>query len=48
MSFPGGGHTVKVKLLEAEQLINDGVQEMDIVMNVGRFKSGDSVMSLMN
>ncbi len=41
VGFPGGGHTVKVKLLEAEQLINDGVQEMDIVMNVGRFKSGE-------
>lgn len=39
VGFPGGGHTTKVKLLEAEQLIADGVQEMDIVMNVGRFKN---------
>jgi deoxyribose-phosphate aldolase len=39
VGFPGGGHTTKVKLLEAEQLIEDGVEEMDIVMNVGRFKN---------
>jgi deoxyribose-phosphate aldolase len=39
VGFPGGGHTTRVKMLEAEQLIVDGVQEMDIVMNVGRFKN---------
>lgn len=39
VGFPGGGHKTSVKLLEAEQLIQDGVQEMDIVMNVGRFKN---------
>jgi deoxyribose-phosphate aldolase len=39
VGFPGGGHTPKVKLLEAQQLIEDGVQEMDIVMNVGKFKN---------
>lgn len=37
VGFPSGGHTTKVKLLEAEGLLEDGVQEMDIVMNVGRF-----------
>ena len=41
VGFPGGGHKTSVKLLEAEQLIEDGVQEMDIVMNVGRFKNKD-------
>lgn len=41
VGFPGGGHKTAVKLLEAEQLIEDGVQEMDIVMNVGRFKNKD-------
>jgi len=40
VGFPSGAHSTKVKLLEAKQLIEDGVQEMDIVMNVGRFKSG--------
>lgn len=39
VGFPGGGHKTKVKLLEAEQLIEDGVEEMDIVMNVGKFKN---------
>lgn len=41
VGFPGGGHTTQVKLAEAKQLLQDGVQEMDIVMNVGRFLSGD-------
>jgi deoxyribose-phosphate aldolase len=40
VGFPSGAHCTQVKLLEAQQLIEDGVQEMDIVMNVGRFKSG--------
>ncbi|MEA4912440.1 MAG: deoxyribose-phosphate aldolase [Oscillospiraceae bacterium] len=39
--FPGGAHTTRVKLLEAELMLQDGVQEMDIVMNVGKFKSGE-------
>jgi deoxyribose-phosphate aldolase len=39
VGFPGGAHKTEVKLLEAELLIKDGVQEMDIVMNVGRFKN---------
>jgi deoxyribose-phosphate aldolase len=39
VGFPGGAHKTEVKLLEAEHLIADGVQEMDIVMNVGRFKN---------
>ncbi len=41
VGFPGGGHTTKVKMLEAQQLIEDGVEEMDIVMNVGKFKNGE-------
>jgi deoxyribose-phosphate aldolase len=41
VGFPGGAHKPEVKLLEAEHLIKDGVQEMDIVMNVGRFKNGE-------
>lgn len=39
--FPGGAHTTATKLVEASQMITDGVEEMDIVMNVGRFKSGE-------
>ena len=39
VGFPSGGHKTEVKLLEAKNLIEDGVEEMDIVMNVGRFKN---------
>jgi deoxyribose-phosphate aldolase len=39
VGFPSGAHTTKTKISEAEQLINDGVEEMDIVMNVGKFKN---------
>jgi len=38
--FPSGAHTTQTKIIEAKQMIADGVEEMDIVMNVGRFKSG--------
>lgn len=41
VGFPAGGQKTAVKLLEAQQLVADGVQEMDIVMNIGKFKSGD-------
>jgi len=39
VGFPSGGHTIQVKLEEAKRLAEDGVQEMDIVMNVGRLKN---------
>ena len=39
VGFPGGAHKTEVKVLEAQELVKDGVQEMDIVMNVGRFKN---------
>lgn len=38
--FPSGAHATETKLTEARQMIADGVEEMDIVMNVGRFRSG--------
>jgi len=37
VGFPSGGHKTEIKLAEAKHLVADGVQEMDIVMNVGRF-----------
>ena len=39
VGFPSGASKTAVKLLEARQMIEDGVQEMDIVMNVGKFKN---------
>jgi len=39
VGFPSGGHTMQIKLEEAKRLTEDGVQEMDIVMNIGRLKN---------
>ena len=39
VGFPSGAHSTETKLCEARQMIADGVEEMDIVMNVGRFKN---------
>jgi deoxyribose-phosphate aldolase len=39
VGFPSGAHTTDVKLFEARQMLHDGVQEMDIVMNVGKLKN---------
>lgn len=37
--FPSGASTTETKIIEAQQMILDGVEEMDIVMNVGKFKN---------
>ena len=39
VGFPSGGHATSVKVAEAKRLIEDGVQEMDIVINVGKFRN---------
>ena len=41
VGFPSGGQKTALKVAEARALVADGVQEMDIVMNVGRFRSGE-------
>jgi deoxyribose-phosphate aldolase len=41
LSFPHGADTTPVKVLQAKQAIEDGTNEIDIVMNTGRFKSGN-------
>jgi deoxyribose-phosphate aldolase len=41
VGFPGGGHRTEIKLAEARMLVQDGVQEMDMMLNVGRLRSGD-------
>ena len=41
MGFPSGGHKTAVKVLESKELVADGVQEMDILMNIGKFKYGE-------
>lgn len=41
VGFPGGGHKTATKVFEAKAMVEDGVQEMDMMVNVGRLKSGD-------
>lgn len=41
VGFPSGGAHTAIKLHEASQLISDGVQEMDMVLNIGKLKSGE-------
>lgn len=42
VGFPSGAHKTEVKVLEAELLLKDGVQEMDIAMNVGKLKNDEN------
>ncbi len=41
LSFPHGADTTSVKTFQAKQAIEDGVDEIDMVMNIGKFLSGD-------
>lgn len=39
VGFPSGGHNTEVKAMEASLLVRDGVDEMDMMLNVGKLKS---------
>ena len=41
VGFPGGGHRTDIKVAEAKMLVRDGVHEMDMMLNVGKLRSGD-------
>ncbi len=41
VGFPSGGHTTRIKVAEAAALAADGAEELDMMINVGRLKSGD-------
>jgi deoxyribose-phosphate aldolase len=41
IGFPHGGHTTSVKVAEAQQAIDDGGRELDMVVNVSKVLSGD-------
>src|SRR5712671_3021100 len=41
VGFPFGATTIDVKTCEARGAIADGAQEIDMVINIGRLKSGD-------
>ncbi len=40
VGFPLGGNTTAVKVLETTQAIEQGAQEIDVVLNIGVLKSG--------
>ena len=41
VGFPGGAHRTEIKVAEAKLLMQDGVQEMDMMLNVGKLRSGE-------
>jgi deoxyribose-phosphate aldolase len=41
IGFPHGAHRPEVKALEARLALDDGAVELDMVMNIGKFLSGD-------
>jgi deoxyribose-phosphate aldolase len=41
VGFPNGAHTTYVKVTEAEQALEHGARELDMVVNVSAVKSGD-------
>lgn len=41
LSFPHGADAIPVKAFQAKQAIEDGADEIDMVMNIGRFLSND-------
>ena len=41
VGFPHGGHTTRIKVAEAEAAIEDGAEELDMVVNIGKVLSED-------
>jgi deoxyribose-phosphate aldolase len=41
VGFPHGGHTTSIKVEEALQALDDGCQELDMVVNISKVLSGD-------
>lgn len=41
IGFPHGHHLTEIKVREAELAMNQGCVELDMVLNIGRLKSGD-------
>ena len=41
IGFPHGSSTTAVKVCEAQQAVADGAVELDMVLNIGRLRSGD-------
>jgi deoxyribose-phosphate aldolase len=41
VGFPHGAHTTATKVFEAQQALQDGAVELDMVLNIGKLRSGD-------
>ncbi len=41
IGFPHGAHHTSVKVFEAERALDDGCQELDMVLNIGRLLHGE-------
>ncbi len=41
VGFPHGGHSIPVKAAEAREALDQGAQELDMVINIGMAKSGE-------
>ena len=41
IGFPHGGHTTRIRMVEAEQALADGARELDMVVNIGKVLSKD-------
>ena len=41
IGFPHGGHTTAIKVAEAQKAIDDGCQELDMVVNISQVLSGN-------
>lgn len=41
VGFPHGGHAITVKVAEARAALGQGAEELDMVINIGKAKSGD-------
>ena len=41
IGFPHGGQVTSIKVAEADQALNDGGQELDMVVNIGKVLTGD-------
>ena len=41
IGFPHGGHTTSVKVAEAQRAVDDGCEELDMVVNISKVLSDD-------
>lgn len=41
VGFPHGGEPIGVKVAQAEHAVADGADEIDVLMNIGAYRSGD-------